>query len=132
MTRATVYKNPLLAISAPLLVLLIHFVALRGDIYNRILHFDSLMHLLGGIACALSLFWALWQGARLGLWQLGSPILNRALVVGLVSVITIGWEVFELLVYAYWQPSIRDTLKDEVLGIVGALAVAGFIKLEPR
>lgn len=118
------FRNPLLALGAPTLIIALHLLWLQLDAYNSLPHLDSLMHYAGGAACGLSLGWLLLLGERYNWWQVGSLLLSRLLLVGGVAVITIGWEVFELLVQPAWQPSIADTVKDQVLGVLGGSSVA--------
>lgn len=126
------YRHPpgWLALGAPLLVFALHGLGLEAGLYSRWPHFDSLLHLLGGMAGALTLLWLCQLAARLG-WYGAAPWVTRLLVVGLMGLVTIGWELFELLGFPHWQPSIADTIKDQLLGVSGATLSALLVRLPP-
>lgn len=117
-------KNPVAIFGFPLLVFSVHALALVAGVYNDFQHFDSLMHFSGGLVAALSIYGMLGLGADRGWFGLHAPLLMRLLIVGLVGLVTIGWEVFEFyldyFVGTEWQDSIGDTIKDQVLGVFGA------------
>ena len=121
-------KKPARAIGAPLLVFALHGLALSLGVYQSVVHFDSLMHFSGGAAAALFLGWGLNLGSRQGWWPLPSLWLSRLLLLGCVSLVTQLWEVYELLLQPEWQPSIADTVKDQVLGVFGGGVVIAFYK----
>ena len=121
------FKTPLAIVGFPVLVFVVHGVALVTGIYEAINFFDSLMHVAGGLVAALSFYGMLGMAEDRRLLTIDDVRVLRLLLVGLVALVTIAWEVFEFLLDAYvgtsWQLSIADTLKDQLLGVLGAVVV---------
>jgi hypothetical protein len=122
--QITFLKNPVTIVGLPLMVLTIHAVALLSGVYEAVYFFDSIMHFAGGFFSALSLIGILAYARDQGWLSIDDKLVFRLLVLGLIGLVAIAWEVFELLIDAEfgtrWQPSIEDTLKDQVLGVFGA------------
>lgn len=106
---------------APLLVILLHVAGVLG-LYDRIFCYDSLMHLFGGFAASVSLGGLIWH--RWGRHCRGRrfTVELRLLLVLVVALIAVGWEALEvgLNMEPNWHSSVADTVKDQLLGVVGA------------
>lgn len=122
-----VVKNPLTIFGLPLLLMTFHSFALYLDVYDSVFYFDSIMHFAGGVVSAVSVIGMLGYAMDRDWIVITDRHVFKLLVIGLIAIITIAWEVFELLVDVYfgthWQPSISDTVKDQVLGVSGAVVV---------
>ena len=120
-------KTPVTIFGLPLLLISLHAVAVVTNIYEVVYFFDSIMHFSGGIICALSITGMIAYAQDRAWIVLDDRNVFRLLVIGLTGLITIGWELFELGLYLYtgvqFQPSISDTIKDEILGVLGAVLV---------
>jgi hypothetical protein len=120
-------KNPLLIVGLPLLLITLHAVAMLNGVYGLVNHFDSIMHFTGGIVSAISIMGMLAYAMENNWLKIDDRNVSRLLVIGLVTLITLAWELFEFGFDAYfgthWQPSIGDSLKDQVLGVLGAVVV---------
>ncbi|MEE9421515.1 MAG: hypothetical protein V3V50_00010 [Gammaproteobacteria bacterium] len=120
-------KNPLLIFGLPLLLITLHTVAILTGIYGLVNHFDSIMHFVGGVVSAVSVLGILAYAIEKDWIKIDDQNVSRLLVIGMVALIALAWELFELGFDAYfgthWQPSIRDSLKDQVLGVFGAVMV---------
>ena len=61
-----------------------------------------------------------------------AAMISVPVVIGLVAVVTIGWELLEFLLDTYvgteWQGSIADTIKDQLLGVLGATVAVLWLK----
>ncbi len=124
---APALKHPVLIFGLPAILLSFHAIALHNNIYQSIYFFDSIMHFAGGAISAVSLT-GMFVYAKDRLWiKLDDRLVLKMLVVGLVSLITIAWEVLELALDTFYgtqmQISIADTIKDQVLGVSGAIVI---------
>ncbi len=128
-----ILKNPLLIFGLPLLLITLHTVAILTGVYGLVDHFDSIMHFIGGVVSAISVFGILAYAIEKDWINIDDQNVSRLLVIGMVTLIALTWELFELGFDTYygthWQPSIRDSLKDQVLGVLGAVAVVLKLRL---
>jgi uncharacterized membrane protein YjdF len=115
-----------------LLVFGMHGAALVAGLYN-IRHFDSVMHFVGGLVAALSIYGMLSLAQDRNYLRIDDSRVFRLLVIGLVAMVALGWEVLEYLLDTYagteWQLTIADTIKDQLLGVLGAGVAA--LRLKP-
>lgn len=125
-------KTPAAIVGFPLLVFCVHGAAVQSGLYHSITHFDSIMHFAGGLAAAFSIYGMLSLAQERDFIRLGDHRALRLLVIGLVAVVTIGWELLEFLLDTYvgteWQGSIADTIKDQLLGVLGATVAVLWLK----
>jgi hypothetical protein len=103
-----------------------HFIATAGQWYVRYAGFDIFMHILGGAAIALAIYWMIrtfLPSFQISFWK----------IVGLTLLAGIAWEAFEALnniagapvgTLAYYV----DTLKDICDDVLGSIIVAVFLK----
>lgn len=117
-------KTPSAIIGFPLLIFAFHGLALLSGLYDSIHFLDSVMHFAGGLVAALSFYGMLSLAQDRQHIRIGDTLVFRVLLIGLVAMVTIAWEVFEFLLDAFtgtrWQVSIADTIKDQLLGVLGA------------
>jgi hypothetical protein len=118
----------------PLAVLIVlHVVFLSLDLYS-VAHLDSVMHLVGGIVLAMCLYGILGSAIGRGWCPDPGKIVSALLVVSLVTTGAVGWEFYEWLsdrlFDTHLQPSVTDTVKDLLLGLLGGALYTGYgIKL---
>lgn len=126
-----VYRNIFVIIAGPFIILGFHAVGVFFSFYSSSAYFDTVMHFAGGCVAALSLGGLLWHGIRKGKIKIQRSIVLQVLVVGLVAFIAVGWEVMEVKfgMEPNWNSSVSDTIKDQLLGVAGAVVGALFIKL---
>ncbi len=117
----------------PALVFWIHFVMIFGfNAYAYIPYVDVPMHFLGGVSIAMtaSLLY------RLGLKQHVIPALPLAprlfLITCVVTWVAVWWEFAEFFsdatLHTYMQAGVRDTMGDLLLGMLGGLLGAWFMR----
>jgi hypothetical protein len=108
----------------------LHKLASNGHWYIRYPGFDILMHILGGIGLALSLYWFLvtFFSRR---FKAGKPLFWT--LVGYTFLLGVAWEIMEaafdiagapLWTHAYYL----DTSKDLTNDVLGAIIAAYFIE----
>jgi hypothetical protein len=116
---------------APLSVLVVHRYA--GAAWGHEPYIDPVIHTCGGLAMAhmLSILIVRAQESIGRLTALGRDLM----VFGLTAFVTLAWEVGEYFLSAYYhahlQRSIAETIRDMVLGVMGAtvyLIVARFTR----
>lgn len=118
----------------PSLVFAVHcLLSLAFNAYDRMPSLDVPMHLLGGLAIAYFFHGCVAYGDRLGLVRIGSRRAEMIMVFGLVAAATVAWELAEFLADIFFhlgaQPSVRNTMKDQFMGLVGG---AGYIALSVK
>jgi len=116
---------------APLCVLIVHRYA--GAAWGHEPYVDPVIHTFGGLAMAHALS-ILVVGAQARIGRL-TPLGRELMVFGLTAFVALAWEVGEFFLSAYYhahlQRSIAETIRDMVLGVVGAavyLIVARFTR----
>ena len=114
----------------PLAILIVlHVVFLLLDLYS-ITHLDSVMHLAGGIVLAMCLYGFLVSAIDRGWCPDPGNIVSAILVVSLVTTGAVCWECYEWisdrLFATRLQPSVTDTVKDLLLGLLGGILYAGY------
>ncbi len=109
-------------------LLLLHAVFLLTGAYS-ITHLDSVMHLAGGIALGMFIFWVLACAVSRGWCHDPGRHLVLVLVVSLVTTGAVCWEFYEWISDRYFgthlQDSVTDTVKDLLLGLLGGALYAG-------
>ena len=126
------YDSLWVIIGAPLMVLAINtfIVILMGvDKYDQ-LGIDHVVHLIGGAGVAMSTAGLLLRLSRRGLIQLVDVNLFRLTVLGILSLVIIGWEIFEYLLFVFdlfshWfgENIYTDTVVDMICGLLGGAVV---------
>ena len=114
----------------PSLVFAVHCVlSLLFHAYERTPSIDVPMHLLGGAAIAYFFHVVVAYGDRLGLVLVGSRRAEMIMVFGLVALATVVWELAEFLADRFFQlgaqPSVANTMKDQLMGLVGGAVYIG-------
>jgi len=114
----------------PLIVLIVlHAVFLFFDLYS-ISHLDSVMHLAGGIVLAMFLYGFLASAIGRGWCPDPGKLVSAVLVVSLVTTGAVCWEFYEwisdYLFDTRLQPSVTDTVKDLLLGLLGGILYASY------
>lgn len=97
-----------------ILVVLLHIAATKYSLYYIFWWYDSLLHILGGIALGfLGIFW-----------------FGRSWIRGITftAIIAVAWEVFERLGHVWWPAYVGfggtgDTILDILCAILGAAFV---------
>ncbi|MBI4146002.1 hypothetical protein HY489_01550 [Candidatus Woesearchaeota archaeon] len=100
----------------PIILLAAHAILLQAGFYEFIPWFDSVMHFIGGITLGM-MFTQLFDDKLTGK--------EKVLFVVMFSlIIATGWEIFEYIMDPFTsdllQPGVFDTVKDLVLGGLGA------------
>ena len=114
----------------PLAVLIVlHVIFLLLDLYS-VAHLDSVMHLAGGIVLAMCLYGFLVSAIDKGWCPDPGKIVSVILVVSLVTTGAVCWEFYEWISDRLFdtrlQPSVTDTVKDLLLGLLGGILYAGY------
>ena len=114
----------------PLVVLMVlHAVFMFFDLYS-IAHLDSVMHLAGGIVLAMFLYGFLVSAIGRGWCPDPGKIVSAVLVVALVTTGAVCWEFYEWISDRLFdtrlQPSVTDTVKDLLLGLLGGILYASY------
>ena len=114
----------------PSSVFILHCVLSLGfDAYDVLPSLDVPMHLLGGAAIAYFFHVVIAHVDRLGWVRVGSRTAELILVFGLVAAATVVWEFAEFLADYFFrlgaQPSVANTMKDQLMGLVGGVAYIG-------
>jgi uncharacterized membrane protein YjdF len=114
------------AFGLSVLVLVVHFIAIRFGLYYSYVNFDSVMHFTGGLAMGMFGI-AIQNSVR----SSGSrPFwFNALFVLGFALTIGVFWEFYEYLMdhFVYTskiflhQPSVRDTMGDLLADTIGAI-----------
>ena len=90
-----------------------------------------MMHLVGGSLFVIMLGGGLWH---LKIKQVGGsirrPLFFKAGILGALFVVTIAWEVFEVMLplVPNWTHSVSDTLFDILFALIGAIFTLIFIR----
>jgi hypothetical protein len=117
------YSHSYVIVGGPAAVLALHIVLTFFGVYSFLPDTDAIMHVLGGFAFGLSAGGLIWHARALGEIQYEGRAPQVVIVLGMVGLAAIGWEVFEFACDTWLgtrsQLSIADTMKDQVLGIVG-------------
>jgi len=114
---------------APVSVLVVHEVAAR--MFKHEPYVDPVMHFLGGSAIAFFVY----RVCRIGGRFLGAPsrLAIDLLAFGLTSSVALMWEFGEVLsvrvLGSRAHTSAADTLRDLLLGMIGAIVCLGAIRL---
>jgi len=108
-------------------MLALHMVLLRIDAYS-VPHVDSFMHFVGGITLGVLVCGVLSGAVKLGWILPPGRFLLFVLIFSLVTTGAVFWEFFEwsvdTIMGTAMQPSIGDTMKDLLLGQLGATVYA--------
>ncbi len=116
------HKAYIPTLAALILLAILHSTASQLHLYVRVPWFDIMMHVLGGIGLALSIYWILitfFKNITLSFWK----------VVLLTVVAGIVWELWEVYYQITGAPvgTLRyyvDTSKDLLNDLLGAILVA--------
>lgn len=106
------------------------------DIYERFPYSDIPMHILGGISAG----WTVHMLGSIAQKRYGARVSPNwvwwLVIVSGVGMFALGWEFYEFFRDTYlpydtiMQPSIRDTMVDFLMGIIGGVLYVGIIKPE--
>jgi len=116
---------------APVLVFVAHAIGAR--VFGHEPYVDPVMHFLGGAATAFFVY----RVCRIGGGLIGAPsiLVVDLLAVGLTCAVALAWELGELVsdvtLGTRAHTSVANTLRDLLLGAVGAVATAGASHLLP-
>lgn len=119
-------KTYIPALIVAILLASLHFIATAEQWYVRFTGFDIIMHLLGGMAIALAIYWTM--STFTPKWK---PTFIR--IVAFTFVAGVAWETFETIyniagaplgTHAYYVDSIKDLVNDTL----GAVVVSLFVK----
>jgi uncharacterized membrane protein YjdF len=115
-----------LSIFSAVLLLGLHLWGMDSDLYVRFWYYDVILHILGGIAIALSIY-------TVGIFSNVNWLKNFFVVVLLSLVAGIAWEVFEIYFditgfHIGTREYNMDTFKDLFNDTLGAVAIMLFIK----
>ncbi len=112
----------------PLAVLVIHIIATVIGWYEAIWYFDKPMHFIGGIAIAISAYYLIAYFEQAGKLQISWKPLRILAITSIVALSAVSWEFMEFYLdsisYSVMQPSVRDTITDLVMGVLGGMITA--------
>ena len=108
-----------------IIVLSIDVIAGKAGLYYTIDIFDDVMHFGGGLAIAIVYVLLLKIVQEEKVTGEMNPLISFMFVVSLVALTAVAWEFYEYLLDVFLpseflrQPSIKDTMGDLFLGLVG-------------
>jgi hypothetical protein len=118
---------------APLVVFMIHLIALSSQLYKTYPPIDIPMHFFGGISMAYFLSKAFVAASLIASGAHPNRLLESVLIVTATSTVAVFWEFFEFVLS--WalatdlQGSLADTTKDLFLGMSGSLLFTATVNL---
>ncbi len=117
----------------PILVFLIHCVFSLGfSAYDRLPRLDVVMHIAGGAAIAAFFKAGIEHLNRMGVIRVEDRLVAGALIFGLVAASAVLWEFAEFFADTFFQAgaqrSIANVMKDQFMGLMGAIAYIGLIQ----
>ena len=117
------FFNPKVLVWPPI-ILAFHTISIYSGLYWIIPHLDTPMHFLGGVSIALSTHYFVRYSKGVSL-----PALYRFLfIVAMTVFAAVAWEwaefIGDAMLGTVFQPSIFDTMKDLLMGTLGAVIVA--------
>ena len=129
------HKHQLLKITITgLVVLLLHGIFTLIGFYERFWWFDIPMHFIGGVAIAIATYFLLQHFEQRNLMHINSKVLYFLIVIAIVGLSASAWEIFEfyidILAHAEMQMSLKDTLKDIGVGLLGGSIITSLITLK--
>lgn len=109
----------------------IHFTAVSIGLYEQpVIWIDKVLHVMAGIAIAMSWLWIVRKALKISLENVPT-IITISSIVGFVLLIALFWEIFE---FAYWNgvpdwankfkfysPTIVDVLGDIGSNLIGTI-----------
>ncbi len=112
----------------PLALLMgLHTAFVLLDDYS-ITNLDSVMHFAGGCALGYFILGQIGYAVRKGWCRDPGRVIVLMLIVSLVATGAVCWEIYEWLsdryIGTHFQPSLDDTMKDLVLGLMGGIFCA--------
>lgn len=127
-----IYSRPLAMLAPVLCVAVVEVILDLSGAYMAIPRADVPMHLLGGCVAGVFAAGVVWHADRLSFIAVSDSRMLRLLVLGAVAFVVIGWEIFEYVIdwslSAGCQESVDDTIRDQILGMLGCLVVLPFIR----
>lgn len=120
----------------PGLVFFTHcLLSLGFDAYERLPWLDVPMHLAGGAAIARFFDLVIADLDRRDVLRVGGRPAALVMVFGLVAASTVVWEFAEFLADVFFdagaQPGLANTMKDQLMGLVGGIFYIGVLNKMP-
>jgi hypothetical protein len=114
---------------APALVLIVHILVTVMDGYTLIWWLDNPIHFLGGIAVAISSYFFLQYFEVNQQFSVSWLPLKLLIIFGIVALCAVSWEFLEFYLdlkgaLVMHQPSVRDTITDMLMGLLGGMLAA--------
>lgn len=115
----------------------IHFTAVSMGLYEQsVIWIDKVLHIMAGIAIAMSWFWIMRRALKTPAENV-PMLITISSTIGFVLLIGLFWEIFE---FAYWKgapewankfkfysPTIVDVLSDMVSNLIGGIVFLVFV-----
>lgn len=112
----------------PLLVFLLHILALYSGLYANIPKLDNLLHFLGGMSIAAAALSFIAYAKHVHMMEIHTWWLRIFLTLALVALAAVDWEFMEYIldhtVGSHIQGNVTDTMSDIVLALCGGGIVA--------
>lgn len=119
----------------PMLVLAFHLISQELGLYATLRWLDTPMHFLGGLAISYSSYY-LFAHLETKNELKAVPSVKMFLAIAITALAAVLWEFSEYasdsLLGTLMQPSIIDTLKDLMMGLLGAAVVAFYKKFKNK
>ncbi len=114
----------------PLVVFVLHLIALYSGLYYVIPRLDNALHFLGGMSIATGTLSFFTLAQQLHWMDIRRWWLRLLLCLGTVALAAISWECMEYVldhtVGSHMQGGITDTMSDLLLALTGALLLSIF------
>lgn len=127
------HKHQLFKITAlGLVILILHGLFTIAGLYESFWWWDIPMHFLGGIAIAIASYYLLQHFEHRNLLEIRSKVIYFLIIISIVGLSAVAWEIFEFFIdqflnLVYMQMSLKDTLKDICMGILGGNIIAALV-----
>ncbi|MFA4887919.1 MAG: hypothetical protein WC595_06935 [Candidatus Nanoarchaeia archaeon] len=117
-------KEWMIIVLLPVLILFLDQIGGRAGLYQTIVRFDEFMHFGGGITIAVSYFLLIKIAQKEKLIGEMNMWIYFAFVISLVALTAVTWEFYEYILDVVLpshvrQPSIKDTMGDLLMGLLG-------------
>ncbi|MBP9686647.1 MAG: hypothetical protein KBD66_02500 [Candidatus Doudnabacteria bacterium] len=107
----------------PLLVFLLHILALYSGLYANIPKLDNLLHFLGGMSIAAAALSFIAFAKHVHVMEIHTWWLRIFLTLALVTLAAVAWECMEYIldhaIGSHMQGDVTDTMSDMVLALCG-------------
>ena len=129
----TYIKTTLKILAAPIIVLLVHFIIVPFNTYAIYPWIDVPMHFIGGLSIGIATLTAINIFQKKEFIPKFHNFFLFIIIISVVSLTAVSWEFFEFMLDFIspikFQDSLKDTMFDLFLGLVGGMSSYSMRKL---